>query len=58
MDMIALPSADLVLGKFNILTDRFSEETGMKVLYERAYGGELVRTEVFMAWGWPLRWEL
>lgn len=46
--MIALPSADEVLGKFNILTDPFSEETGMKILYERAYAGEVVHTEEFM----------
>jgi signal transduction histidine kinase len=46
--MIALPSADLVLGRFNILTDPFSEQTGMKILYERAYAGEVVHTEEFM----------
>jgi signal transduction histidine kinase len=48
MNMIALPSADLVLGQFNILTDPFSEQTGMKVHYDRAYAGEVVHTEEFM----------
>ncbi len=46
--MTGLPSAEIALGKFNILTDAFSIETGLKPLYERAYAGEVVRTDEFV----------
>jgi len=45
--MTGLPSAEAAIGKFNILTDPFSAETGLKPLYEKAYGGEVVETEEF-----------
>lgn len=44
---LGLPSADSVLGKFNILTDPFSKETGLLPVYERAYTGEVVMSEEF-----------
>ncbi len=46
--MTGLPSAEAAIGKFNILTDPFSAETGLKPLYERAYRGEVVETEEFV----------
>ena len=45
--MTGVPSAEVAIGKFNILTDPFSIETGIKVLYERAYRGEIVETDEF-----------
>lgn len=48
VELTALPSAEVAIGRFNILTDRFSIETGLKVFYERAYAGEVVRTEEFV----------
>ena len=45
--MTSLPSAEVALGRFNILTDPFSKETGLLPLYEKAYRGELVETEEF-----------
>ena len=44
---LGLPSAESVLGKFNILTDPFSKETGLLPVYERAYAGEVVMSEEF-----------
>ncbi|MEM7159433.1 MAG: response regulator [Myxococcota bacterium] len=44
---LGLPSAESVLGKFNILTDPFSKETGLLPVYERAYAGEVVVSEEF-----------
>jgi len=43
----SLPSADVAIGKFNILEDQFSIDTGLKPLYERAYRGETVYTDEF-----------
>ena len=48
VEFIGIPSADIAIGKFNILTDPFSEQTGMRPLYERAYAGEVVQTPEFM----------
>ena len=47
MKMITVPSAESVIGRFNILTDPFSVETGLKPLYDQAYGGEIVHTDEF-----------
>jgi two-component system, cell cycle sensor histidine kinase and response regulator CckA len=48
IEFLGLPSAEIAIGRFNVLTDPFSAETGIKPLYERAYRGELVRSEEFM----------
>lgn len=48
VQMTGLPSADVALGRFNILTDPFSIETGLKPLYDRAYAGEVVQTDEFV----------
>ncbi len=44
---LGIPNAEAVIGKFNILTDPFSIQTGLKPVYERAYGGELVVSEEY-----------
>jgi PAS domain S-box-containing protein len=47
VEFIALPSAELAVGKFNVLTDPFSAQTGMVEFFRRAYAGELVKTREF-----------
>jgi PAS domain S-box-containing protein len=47
VEFVGLPSADVAVGRFNVLTDPFSLATGMVPYYRRAYAGELVRTEEF-----------
>ena len=47
MKMITISSTEEVIGYFNILTDPFSAETGIRPLYERAYAGETVFTDEF-----------
>ncbi|MCH9683585.1 MAG: PAS domain-containing protein, partial [Deltaproteobacteria bacterium] len=47
VQFLGLPSADVAIGKFNVLTDPFSVQTGLQPVYERAYRGELVETEEF-----------
>ena len=42
-----LPSADVAIGKFNVLEDPFSKATGIDVWYQRAYAGEIVETPEF-----------
>jgi PAS domain S-box-containing protein len=47
VEFVGLPSAEVAVGRFNVLTDPFSVATGMLPYYRRAYAGELVRTEEF-----------
>ncbi len=47
VEFVGLPSAEVAVGRFNILTDPFSVQTGMVDWYRRAYAGEVVRTEEF-----------
>ena len=43
-----LSSTKHVIGCFNILTDPFSAESGIRQLFEKAYSGEVVKTPEFM----------
>jgi PAS domain S-box-containing protein len=47
VEFTGLPSADVAVGRFNILTDPFSVVTGMVDYYRRAYAGEVVHTREF-----------
>jgi PAS domain S-box-containing protein len=47
VEFVALPSAEVAVGKFNVLTDPFSAQTGMVEFFRRAYAGELVKTQEF-----------
>ena len=47
VEFTGLPSADVAVGRFNILTDPFSVITGMVEYYRRAYAGEVVHTREF-----------
>jgi PAS domain S-box-containing protein len=47
VEFTGLPSAEIAVGRFNILTDPFSVVTGMVDLYRRAYAGEVVHTREF-----------
>jgi len=47
VEFVALPSAEVAVGKFNVLSDPFSAQTGMVEFFRRAYAGELVKTKEF-----------
>jgi PAS domain S-box-containing protein len=47
LEFTGLPSAEVAVGRFNILTDPFSVATGMVDYYRRAYAGEVVHTREF-----------
>jgi len=47
VEFTGLPSPDVAVGHFNILTDPFSVITGMVEYYRRAYAGEIVHTREF-----------
>jgi PAS domain S-box-containing protein len=47
LEFTGLPSAEVAVGRFNILTDPFSVVTGMVDYYRRAYAGEVVHTREF-----------
>ncbi len=47
VEFLGIPSAEVAVGKFNILTDPFSERSGIVDYYRRAYAGEVVHTPEF-----------
>ena len=47
VEFTGLPSPEVAVGRFNILTDPFSVTTGMVAYYRRAYAGEVVHTREF-----------